>query len=120
MLRVAPLFLVVVTVAGCALAGGTLGGRERCWPRDEPLVASVLHGTLRFGVEGPFLETPDGEVISLHINRFDVRTGRGRTALIDAGGGREVATDGDRVSLFGGLSGDGWMYVCGVEERTAA
>lgn len=119
MLRLAFLIVAVVTVAGCALTGGTLGGRERCWPEDQALVASLMTGTLRFGVEGPFLETPGGEVVDLHINRFDVRSGGGRTVLIDGGSGAEVAADGDAVSLFGGLGAGGTMYVCAVEERRA-
>jgi hypothetical protein len=109
--------LVAASVAACSITGGTLGGRETCWPEDEPRIASLMKGTLHVGEANPTLATPEGEVLPLRLSRFDLRMDGSTIALSDPGGGGVVAADGELVTLFGGLGADGSMYVCGVEER---
>ena len=120
MTRLAPLVLalaVALGAASCAITGGTLGGRVKCWPEDHQRIPSLMKGTLRLGIEGPSLATPEDDELPLLLNRFDLVQAGSATALSDPGGGGIVAVDGDTVTLFGGLGGDGAMYVCGVEER---
>jgi hypothetical protein len=120
MTRLAPLVLALAVAAGaasCALTGGTLGGRVKCWPDEQQRLPSLMKGTLTFGLEGPYLATPEGEELPLLINRFDVVPVGSASALSDPAGGGIVALEGDLVTLFGGIGGDARMYVCGVEER---
>ena len=119
MVRLTVLLLAATTVVGCALTGGTLGGREKCWPEDPPRIASLMKGVLHVGGPDPTLVTPEGETLPLRLNRFDLAQGDGGAAIADPGGGGVVAVDGETVTLFGGLGGDGTMYVCGVEERSS-
>ena len=119
MLRLASLFLAVAIVAGCALTRGTLGGRETCWPEEQARMASLMKGTLTFGVEGPYLATPEGEELPLLLPRFDLVQAGPKTGLSDPGGGGVVAIDGELVTLFGGIGADGAMFVCAVEERSS-
>ena len=117
--RPAPLVLAIaiaLAAASCAITGGTLGGRVTCWP-GEQRVPSLMKGVLTFGVEGPYLATPEGDELPLLLNRFDLAQVGSTTALSDPGGGGIVAADGDTVTLFGGLGARGSMYVCAVEER---
>jgi hypothetical protein len=108
---------VALGAASCAITGGTLGGREKCWPEDDKRIPSLMKGVLTFGVEGPYLATPEGDELPLLLNRFDLADVPSGPALSDPGGGGIVAAHGDTVTLFGGLGADGAMYVCGVEER---
>ena len=108
---------VALGAASCAITGGTLGGREKCWPEKEQRIPSLMKGILTFGVEGPYLATPEGDELPLLLNRFDLADVRAAPALSDPGGGGIVAAQGDTVTLFGGLGADGALYVCGVEER---
>jgi hypothetical protein len=119
MLRPASLLLAAATIGGCALTGGTLGGRETCWPEEQPRMASLMKGTLTLGVEGPYLATPEGEELPLLLPRFDLAQAGPKTALTDPGGGGIVAIDGELVTLFGGIGADGAMFVCAVEERSS-
>ncbi len=108
---------VSVAVASCAITGGTLGGRETCWPEDEQRIPSLMKGTLQIGGDSPTLATPEGDVLALRLPRFDLTTDGSTVALSDPGGRGVVATDGELVTLFGGLGRDGSMFVCAVEER---
>lgn len=109
--------LVLVAVSGgCGLAGGTLGGREKCWPEQPPRAASIWRGILvidEFG--GGQLQTPEGEVIPLAPGALSMRIGAGGTGELVAGE-QVVAKAGDDLTLFGGAGADGFLVVCGVEE----
>ena len=115
--RHAALVVAALSVAACSITGGTLGGRETCWPEEEQRIPSLMKGTLQVGGSNPTLATPEGEVLPLRLPRFDLTTDGSTIALSDPGGGGVVAANGELVTLFGGLGGDGSMYVCGVEER---
>jgi len=112
---VAVALLLALLVAGCAIAGGTLGGREKCWPADPPRLASEWRGILRIDDLGARLETADGEVIPLLGGALTPRiTEAGVGELVS--GDQVAATAGQDVTLFGGAGGDGYLVVCGVEE----
>jgi hypothetical protein len=115
--RHAAFVVAALSVAACSITGGTLGGRETCWPEEEQRIASLMKGTLQVGGPNPILATPEGEVLPLRLARFDLTTDGSTIALSDPGGGGVVAANGELVTLFGGLGADGSMYVCGVEER---
>jgi hypothetical protein len=100
--------------AGCALAGGTLGGREKCWPESDRRAPSLWRGILRVDVGGSRLETPEGDVIPLLPGALSTRVDANGGALVR--GTDVVAKAGDDVSLFGGAGADGALVVCGVEE----
>lgn len=107
--------LSLVAAAGCSLAGGTLGGREKCWPAQPPRAASVWDGILQIDAVGGSLQTPDGEVIPLLAGTLSTRvdaTGVGELVA----GDRVAARAGDDVTLFGGMGADGALVVCAVEE----
>jgi hypothetical protein len=106
---------VVLMAAGCALSGGTLGGREKCWPESEQRAPSVWRGTLRIDASGGQLDTPDGDVIPLLPGALATRVGdSGIGELVR--GNDVVARAGDDVTLFGGAGADGALVVCGLEE----
>ena len=111
------LLVAGLSVAACSITGGTLGGRETCWPEEEQRMPSLMKGTLSVGDANPTLATPEGEVLPLRLPRFDLTMDGSVIALSDPGGGGVVAANGELVTLFGGLGADGSMYVCGVEER---
>jgi hypothetical protein len=107
--------IAFLSSAGCSLAGGTLGGREKCWPDDPPRAASIWRGILRIDQSGGYLDTPEGEVIPLSPGTLATRVGaNGIGELVR--GGDVVARAGDDLTLFGGAGADGLLVVCGVEE----
>jgi hypothetical protein len=109
------LSVVAGALSGCSLTGGTLGGREKCWPASDPRVASLWRGILRIDASGGRLDTPEGDVIGLLPGVLSTRvSGTGTGELTD--GRRVVARDGDDVTLFGGIGADRTMVVCGLEE----
>ena len=114
-LRTVVLGLAFLSVAGCSLAGGTLGGREKCWPESEARMASVWRGILRIDAAGGRLDTPEGDVIPLLPGALQTRVGDGGVGQL-VRGSDVVATAGQDVTLFGGAGGDGALVVCGVEE----
>jgi hypothetical protein len=105
---------VAIALTSCALTGGTLGGREKCWAADDPRAASLWRGTLEIDAAGGRLEAPEGDLVLL--------PGSLSTRMSDSGVGElvrgfdVVARAGDNVTLFGGIGGDGTMVVCGLEE----
>ena len=112
----APLLaLLALMTAGCSLAGGTLGGREKCWPESDHRMASIWRGTLRIDASGSELDTPEGDVIPLLPGALQMRVGDGGVGQL-VRGSDVVATAGQDVTLFGGAGGDGALMVCGVEE----
>ena len=115
-----PGLLGLALVAGACTAGdvSVFGGREGCWDEGDQRVASVVTGTLRIGDGPPHLDTPEGEAVSLLLNRYDLNTSGPVVRLSDPGAG-EVAADGEQVTLFGGRGADGALYVCAVDERHA-
>ena len=107
--------LVLMVSGGCALAGGTLGGREKCWPESEQRAASLWRGTLRIDASGSFLDTPEGEAIPLKAGALATRvSGTGTGELVR--GNDVIARAGDDLTLFGGAGADGALVMCGVEE----
>lgn len=111
--------MAVLAVGGCSLAGGTLGGREKCWPQDPPRAASVWRGILRVDASGGRLETPEGDVIPLLPGALQTRIDPGGVGEL-VRGNDVVATAGQDVTLFGGAGSDGALVVCGVEEIHAS
>jgi len=105
----------VFAVAGCSITGGTLGGRDKCWPADPPRAASVWRGTLAIDAGNASLYTPEGEIIALAPGALAWRVGADGTGELVAGD-QVVATAGQDVTLFGGAGADGYLVVCGVEE----
>jgi len=109
------LAFIVLTTAGCSLAGGTLGGREKCWAESDRRAASLWRGTLQIDASGARLQTPEGDAIPLLPGALTTRIGAGGTGELVAGD-QVVAKAGDDVTLFGGAGSDGALVVCGVEE----
>jgi hypothetical protein len=106
----------VLVLAGCSLGGGTLGGRQKCWPESERRAPSVFRGILEIDAAGGRLRTNEGDVISLLPGTL--RTQVGPTGMGELVRGTElVATEGDDVTLFGGAGADGRLVVCAVEEK---
>ena len=112
--------LLLAAVAGACTAGDVsfFGGREGCWDEGEGRVASLVTGTLRISDGPPHLDTPEGDAVSLLLNRYDLNASGPVVRLSDPGAG-EVAADGEQVTLFGGRGADGALYVCAVDERHA-
>jgi len=113
------LAITLLASAGCALAGGTLGGREKCWPGDPPRSASIWRGILRIDSRGGRLDTPEGDVIQLLPGTLTTRVGGGGVGEL-VRGTDVVARAGADVTLFGGMGADGALVVCRVEEIHSA
>jgi hypothetical protein len=110
MRAVAAALLAGLVLGGCSLAGGTLGGREKCWAETEQRAPSIWRGVLRAHGSGFSLATPEGDVIRLAPGELEFGTG----GLVR---GADVAVRvGDDVTLFGGAGSDGSLVVCSVEE----
>jgi hypothetical protein len=107
--------ILALAVAGCSLAGGTLGGRDKCWPGSDHRAASIWRGVLRIDATGAQLDTPEGDVIPLLPGALQTRVGDGGVGQL-LRGSDVVATAGQDVTLFGGAGADGALVVCGVEE----
>ena len=106
---------IVLTNVGCSLAGGTLGGREKCWPEQDRRAASLWRGTLQIDMSGAQLRTPEGESIPLIAGALAIRAEAGGIGEL-VSGDQAVAKSGDDVTLFGGAGSDGTFMVCAVEE----
>lgn len=106
--------LALLGTGGCSLGGGTLGGSEKCWPKDPPRSASLWRGILRIDASGGRLDTPEGDVIPLLPGALQIRVGEGGVGELIRGAD-VVAEAGDDVTLFGGAGGDGRLVVCAVE-----
>jgi hypothetical protein len=119
--RPSSVFLTVLTltIAGCAaVEPNLLGGRERCWNDDaEPRQETVMRGTLDLDpVVGSALDTPEGERFDIDFPVLVVKSVAGDVAVVEPGGAT-VATDGELVTIFGGLGSDEVIQVCAIEER---
>jgi hypothetical protein len=112
--RVLVISALSIAVTSCALTGGTLGGRERCWSADDPRAASLWQGTLQIDAAGGRLEAPEGDVLLLP-GALSTRMGESGVGEL-VRGSDVIARGGDNVTLFGGIGGDGTMVVCGLEE----
>ena len=106
---------VVVLSTGCSLAGGTLGGRDTCWPGSDHRAASIWRGILHIDETGAELDTPEGDVIPLLPGALQARVGDSGVGQL-VRGSDVVATAGQDVTLFGGAGADGALVVCAVEE----
>ena len=111
---IAVLVTAVLSAAGCDVSGNLLGGREECWG-SEPRAASLWRGTFAMDDFGSRLDTPEGEVIPLLPGALQMRVGEDLNGELVAGD-RVVAREGDDITLFGGMGGDGALVVCGLEE----
>ena len=107
--------LSLLASAGCSLASGTLGGREKCWPEGDPRMASIWRGILRIDAFGGRLDTPEGDVIPFMPGALGTRVGESGVGDL-VRGSDVVARAGDDVTLFGGAGSDGALVVCAVEE----
>jgi hypothetical protein len=114
--RLWAILIASLVVGGCSVAGGTLGGREKCWPDAEARSASLWRGVLRIDARGARLATPEGDVIPLAEGALAFRIGSSGSGEL-VRGGDVVARSGDDVSLFGGAGSDGFLVVCAVEEH---
>jgi hypothetical protein len=110
--------IVGLVFAGCALGGGTLGGREKCWPAGDPRAASLWRGILRIAPTGASLDTPEGDVIPLLPGTIASRIGADGVGVL-VRGSDVVARAGDDLTLFGGAGADGALVMCGIEETHA-
>src|SRR5688500_3477600 len=108
------LSLALVVSGGCALAGGTLGGREKCWPEEDRRAPSIWRGILLIDASGARLDTPEGDMIPLLSGDLTTRFGATGGELVR--GTEIVARSGEDVTLFGGAGSDGALVVCGIEE----
>jgi hypothetical protein len=107
-------FLVALAM-GCSLAGGTLGGREKCWPASDKRVPSLFRGILQVDAAGGRLATNEGDVIPLKAGALRPVVGADGTGQL-VRGTEAVARAGSDVTLFGGAGSDGALVVCDVEE----
>jgi hypothetical protein len=105
----------LLVAAGCALSGGTIGGREKCWPEGDQRAASLWRGILRIDSTGGRLETPEGDVIPLLPGTLTTRVGQSGIGEL-VRGTDIIAIAGTDVTLFGGAGSDGALVVCAVEE----
>lgn len=107
---------VLLIVGGCGLAGGTLGGREKCWTDER--AASLWRGILGIDGRNASLVTAEGEAIPLWPGALGWRIGADGVGELTRGD-EVVARAGDDLTLFGGVGADGFLLVCAVEERQA-
>jgi hypothetical protein len=107
--------IAVLIASGCALSGGTLGGREKCWPESQQRAPSLWRGILRIDTFGGRLDTAEGDVIPLLPCTLATRVGDSGVGEL-VRGADVVANAGDAVTLFGGAGADGALVVCAVEE----
>ncbi|HET7704327.1 MAG TPA: hypothetical protein VFK35_13080 [Candidatus Limnocylindrales bacterium] len=107
--------VVATLLVGCSLTGGTLGGRETCWPAAEQRAPSIWRGILRIVPSGASLDTPEGDVIPLLPGSLVARVGPDGVGVL-ARGDDVLARTADDVTLFGGAGADGALVVCGIEE----
>ena len=106
----------VLVLSGCALTGGTLGGRQKCWPEADSRAPSLFRGILVIDSAGGRLRTTEGEIIPLLPGTLRTQVGPSGTGEL-VRGTEVVATAGDDVTLFGGAGADGRLVVCAVEEK---
>jgi len=100
------------------MAGGTLGGREKCWGNDDTRLASLMKGTLELAVVGRSnLATPEGEDFAITFATPLYVTSDATGLMLAGTGGTTEATDRELVTVFGGLGADGSILVCDIEER---
>jgi hypothetical protein len=104
-----------IILAGCALAGGTLGGRQKCWPESDSRAPSLFRGILVIDSAGGRLRTSEGDAIALLAGTLRTQVGPSGTGEL-VRGIEVVAKAGDDVTLFGGAGADGRLVVCAVEE----
>jgi hypothetical protein len=108
---------VAAIVSACSFAApeiNLIGGRDKCWSKAEPRMATLMRGRLDLGPYPWALDTPEGEVFDIDFS--GPRLDDTKTKLLDASG-REIGREGELVTVFGGLGADGVIMVCGIEER---
>jgi len=107
--------LIAVLLMGCSVAGGTLGGRSKCWPESDPRMPSLFRGILKIDQAGGRLDTSEGDQIPLHSGSLRISLAADGTGQL-LRGNEIAAREGDDVTLFGGAGSDGALVVCDVEE----
>ena len=103
---------LATAVIGCSF--DTLGGREKCWSPDDPRTPSLWRGTLQIDAFRAALLAPEGDLVLLP-GTLTTRMGEGGVGEL-VRGEDVVARNGESVTLWGGIGGDGTMVVCAVEE----
>jgi hypothetical protein len=115
MLRPTALVVLAVASAGCSLASGTLGGREKCWDESDSRFATLWRGVLHIDASGARLDTPEGEVIPLVPGSLTARLGQDGVGEL-VSDSVVVAKAGQDVTVFGGGGSDGAIVVCTIAE----
>ena len=101
---------------GCSI--DTLGGREKCWSSDDPRTPSLWRGELFVDAYQAKLLAPEGDLVLLP-GTLTARMGEGGVGEL-VRGEDVLARQGETVTLWGGIGGDGTMVVCAVEETHEA
>jgi hypothetical protein len=105
-----------VSFAACSIREpNLLGGREKCWSDSDPHAATLMKGWVELDTDPPVMHTAEGEDFSLEFPFMTVRSTDHGPDLTD--GNVTVAENGELITVFGGLSADGSIAVCAVEEH---
>jgi hypothetical protein len=78
-------------------------------------LATMMKGWVELDTDPPVMHAPEGEDFALSFPFLVVRSSPNGPVLQD--GAATVAENGEMVTVFGGLGGDGAIAVCAVEER---
>ena len=79
-------------------------------------MATLMKGRLELGPYPWHLATSEGERFDIDFRGLSLDAGS--TAILDANG-RTVATEGELVTVFGGLDSNGVILICAIDERHA-
>ena len=108
--------LVAATIAGCSLARGTLGGRQKCWDASDARIPSLFKGWIDLDTQLPTFNTTEGDRFHLMFGALAMKNSPAGLILVDQAG-TTVAADGDLVTVFGGLGSDSSFMLCDIEEH---
>jgi hypothetical protein len=113
-IRKALLGAVLLCAMACA-EPNLLGGREKCWSDSDPHAATLMKGWVELDTDPPVMHTAEGVDFPLEFPFMTVRSTDHGPDLTD--GNLTVAENGELITVFGGLSVDGSIAVCAVEEH---
>jgi hypothetical protein len=116
MRRVLVLSLLAASLVGCAgMEPNLLGGRTKCWDASEKRLATLMKGWVELDTDPPVMHTPEGDDFGLTFPFLVVKPTENGPVLVD--GRTVVASNGELITVFGGLGSSGSIAVCGVEEH---